>query len=253
MAIKYIKASDYTNILVNDEVKQITLNDERYYLIDDVFYPSVTYILQYFPKNKFFEDWLKNVGRNSDIILERAGEEGSALHDIIDRIIKGETVRLLDDSFNLKYPINVWNMAIRFLDFYKSSNMKVLKNEIVIFSKKYVYAGTVDLVCEINGERWIIDLKTSNSVHDSYFLQIAAYKNAWEEIYGEKIDKIGILWLKASTRTKIGFKQGEGWKLIEADDFERYFDMFLTVYKLYFYNNPNVKPSILNYPIELKI
>ena len=52
------------------ELKQINFLDRRVYQRSEgVYYPSVTSILQYMPKNKFFESWLKDVGHNSDIIM----------------------------------------------------------------------------------------------------------------------------------------------------------------------------------------
>jgi len=53
---------------IDDSSKRVTIMDNRYYTRHDKYYPSVTSILQYMPKNKFFETWLKDVGHNSDII-----------------------------------------------------------------------------------------------------------------------------------------------------------------------------------------
>ena len=50
----------YNRILeVSDDHKQITLPDSRYYRRNGEYYPSVTYVLQSYPKGKHFEDWLK--------------------------------------------------------------------------------------------------------------------------------------------------------------------------------------------------
>ena len=50
----------YNRILeISDDHKQITLPDSRFYRRNDHYYPSVTYVLRYYPKGKFFEDWLK--------------------------------------------------------------------------------------------------------------------------------------------------------------------------------------------------
>ena len=53
----------YNRILeVSDDAKQITLPDSRYYRRNGEYYPSITYVLGYYPKGKFFEDWLKKEG-----------------------------------------------------------------------------------------------------------------------------------------------------------------------------------------------
>ena len=48
--------------------KQVNVLDQRFYRRDSKFYPSITSILNFFPKNAFFHSWLKDVGHNSDII-----------------------------------------------------------------------------------------------------------------------------------------------------------------------------------------
>ena len=53
----------YDRILeISEDSKQITLPDSRYYRRNGEYYPSITYVLSYYPKGKFFEDWLKKVG-----------------------------------------------------------------------------------------------------------------------------------------------------------------------------------------------
>ncbi len=61
----------YNRILeVSDDAKQITLPDSRYYRRNGEYYPSITYVLGYYPKGKFFEDWLKKVGYSAEHIVQ---------------------------------------------------------------------------------------------------------------------------------------------------------------------------------------
>src|SRR3990167_5325607 len=48
---------------------------------------------------------------------------------------------------------------------------RYVKNDI------HKYAGTIDLILKINGEIWIIDIKTSNHIQSTYKLQLSAYKH----------------------------------------------------------------------------
>ena len=67
----------------------------------------------------------------------------------------------------------------------------------------------------MDGEVWLLDLKTSNSIHKSYDLQLASYAKALEECKGIKIERTGIIWLKAHTRSaskKKGVYQVKGGK-----------------------------------------
>ena len=46
-----------------EDNKQINVLDSRFYRRNGKYYPSVTSILNYFPKNHFFHSWLKDVGQ----------------------------------------------------------------------------------------------------------------------------------------------------------------------------------------------
>ena len=59
------------------------------------YYPSVTYVLSYYPKGKFFEDWLKKVGYASEYIVKKAGEEGTLVHEMIEDYLNGKELNFL--------------------------------------------------------------------------------------------------------------------------------------------------------------
>ena len=76
------------------ELRQITLHDSRYYQRSPgVFYPSVTTILGYFPKGQFFETWIKDMGHNADIVMRRAGEEGTQVHEAAEKFLNFPFIR----------------------------------------------------------------------------------------------------------------------------------------------------------------
>jgi hypothetical protein len=230
----------------NDDSKQITIGDQRFYQRKSkVFYPSVTYVLSYFPKGKFFEDWIKQVGFNSEIIVKKAGEEGTEAHDLIERFLQGEELVWITEQGKVNYNLIVWQMLLRFVDFWNTVKPKLIASEQHIFSDIHKFAGTIDLIVEIDGELWILDIKTSNSVHKSYDLQLAAYAQAWNETFDQKILKTGIIWLKSSSRKtdKSGKKiQGDGWALKVAENWEGNFDMFLKIYDIFKMENPLMVP-----------
>lgn len=239
------------------ELKQINFLDNRVYKrSDDKYYPSVTTILQYFPKDKFFETWVKDVGHNADLIMRRAGEEGSQVHQAVEELLKGNEINWMDDYGNARFNLTVWEMIIKFTDFYNLYKPEIIALEKFLFSDEFEYAGTVDLVCKIENKVWLIDLKTSNSLHKSYDLQVAAYVNAWREVIGTEIDNAGILWLKSAKRgasKQKGKIQGEGWELKEIENLQEEFESFKTVRKLYSLCNPNIEPIYKKYPTILKL
>jgi len=59
-------------IQYSEDSKQINILDQRFYKRNELYYPSVSPILNCFPKGKYYEDWLKSNGYNSEIIASKA-------------------------------------------------------------------------------------------------------------------------------------------------------------------------------------
>jgi hypothetical protein len=242
----------------NPDYQQITLPDQRYYKRgENLFYPSVTYILNYLPKNKFFESWLKDVGHNADVIMRKAGDEGTQVHNAAEALIAGNEISWFDENGNAKYNTEVWRMIIKFHNFWTTHKPEVIVSEYSIFSDKHKYAGTIDLVVRMNDKIWLLDIKTSNTLHRSHDLQLSTYACAWNETHDTPIDNTGIIWLKAATRgpDKQGKKiQGEGWQLKQPENhYTDDFNMFLNVYSLFKDDHPELKPDTEILPTKLKI
>jgi hypothetical protein len=208
------------------------------------------------PKNKFFESWLKDVGHNADLIMRRAGKQGTQVHEACEKLILGEEVSWMDDYGNAKYSQIVWEMILKFHDFWTTYKPELISAEEFVWSDKHKYAGTADIVCKINDEVWLLDIKTSNSIHKSFDLQLASYAKALEESKGVKIERTGIVWLKAHSRGPSKQKnviQGKGWKVLQIDEIDKNFDLFKMIYKLYSLENPTVEPIYNSYPTSLKL
>jgi hypothetical protein len=247
--------NSYGRILeISDDHKQITLPDSRYYRRNGEYYPSITYVLSYYPKGKYFEDWLKQVGYAADHIVKRAGEEGTQVHGMIEDYLNGKELSFLDNFDNPQYNPDVWQMFIKFVDWWETYNPTLIEPEVHLFSDKYKVAGTCDLVCEIDGELWIIDFKTSNHLQTTYDLQTAIYAQCFEECFGKKVDRTGILWLKSSKRGPAKGKiQGKGWEVYESSrSREENLSIFQTVKRLFDLENPNSTPIFTGFRTKAK-
>jgi hypothetical protein len=86
--------------------KRVNINDNRFYSRNDDYYPSVTSILQFLSKGKFFETWLKDVGHNADIIVKKAADEGTQVHDAIERYLLGEKIEWLNKDGYSNYSLD---------------------------------------------------------------------------------------------------------------------------------------------------
>ena len=254
MSKKNIKKS-YNRILeISDDAQQITLPDSRYYRRNGKYYPSVTYVLQYYPKGKFFENWLKQVGFASEHIVKKAAEEGTQVHELSELYLNGEELNFLSPYGKPQYDPDVWQMFLRFVEFWEEFKPTLIETEVHLFSDILEVAGTCDLIVEINGEIWLLDLKTSNNLQLTYELQTAVYGQCYEECFGKKIDRFGILWLKSSKRKAAkGKMQGKGWEIVESTrTFEDNIDIFKTVKRLFDLENPTHSPIFTEFRTSVK-
>src|SRR5690606_35838335 len=128
-----------------------------------------------------------------------------------------------------------------------------LSAETQLFSESLRLGGTTDLVLRINGETWMIDFKTSNGIYKTNELQLAIYKEMWDEKNTPKIDRYGVLWLNSQTRTEKEF-QGVGWQLKEFTSLHAHnVKLFHHTRALWDEENPNYKPRNLSYPNSFKL
>lgn len=237
-------------ININNSIQQITINDTRYYKKQDIFYPSVTFILSCYPKNAYFNNWMKrNSEEDINQIVTEASEAGNTVHGAIeDMLINKTQLHWIDESTGyVNYSMEEWLMILRFVEFYNTYKPKHILSEQHIFSNKHIFAGTIDLIVELNGEKWILDIKTSNAIHTVYELQLAAYQECWNELNpDDPIHKSGILWLKARTRkvsSDANKIQGRGWSLITSErSQEENFQIFQKVYDIFRIEQGELKP-----------
>lgn len=251
------KAAIVSRLRFDEELKQINFLDTRLYQrSQDIFYPSVTTILQYAPKDKHFERYLKRVGYNADYIVSQASSEGAQVHNAIDKLLQGEQLNWIKDNNEALYSEDIWKMICRFYNFWTRFNPDLIASEIFTYSDKYKYAGTLDLLVELDSKIWLLDNKTSNYVSSVYSMQLAAYKKAIEETQDIQIDNVGVLWLKSNKRkpsTLKGVYQGEGWEIIPVDNIDYHFELFMCAHKFYYDKNPDPKPLYRTYPTQLKL
>jgi hypothetical protein len=136
------------------------------------------------------EAWLEiNKLRPHDIRDEAAGR-GTAAHEYLARLANGMG-ELGAIAFGAE---TVFTEAIR--HWWEFRKPKVLASEMVLYSLRHGFAGTCDLVVELDRaptvgtEVALIDLKTrkANALPKAYtsdMLQLSAYKLAWDEMHPE--------------------------------------------------------------------
>ena len=251
-------------------IVQVTISDERWYLkqttndktglpeIKSV--PSSTWIASHYPKGIAYYKWLADKGWDeAEAIKSAAAGRGSKVHKAIEHIFEGKEVRI-DSKFvnpqteqEEELSLEEVDAILSFIEWYKQTKPKVICYEINVFSDKYNYAGTIDLVCEINGELWIIDFKTSQYIWPSHKIQVSSYGKVIET--GEhdiaaiakpdapyyKKPKLGIL--------QLGYRLNkQKFKFTELED---KFDLFLAAQKIWAEETSGESVNKKDYPIIL--
>ena len=97
---------------------------------------------------------------------------GSRVHSLAEAHLRGKVIHPLADE------APVIEGLYRFIDRYKPH--PVALEEMVAYEDEVglAYAGTFDLIADLEGKRWLLDIKTGSSLHDEIALQLAAYGHA---------------------------------------------------------------------------
>ena len=234
---------------------QITFTDARFYVDENgEYYPSVTTILEAYPKPYQLLQWMKEMGNKSDEVRDAAGKRGSTVHQITDDYDKGMQIDLLGESGQPRYSMEEWAMFEKYVDFATRFNPVWDFIEQQVICPELKLAGTIDRIGVIDGKKYLVDIKTSNGIYNSYWLQLAAYRQAVFVNMGIEVDGVAILWLNAKTRTngKKGDYQGMGWQLVSKDSSEDDWTLFQAVQKLWIAEHGNETPKSFSYQLTHK-
>lgn len=236
--------------VVSDDGKivQCTTFDERWYIKSDASgqtpYPSVTWITSFYPKGIGYAKWLANHGwDDSQSIMRDAGDRGYRVHSLITALLDK---KVLDINMSLPNPttgileritLEEYEAVMSFCDWFNQVQPKVLGNEVVIFNDEYGYAGTLDLLCEIAGEKWLLDFKTSQDIWPSHKLQLSGYKKCVD------VQRMAIL--------QVGYRKNKNrWKFTEVTD---QFDLFLATKQIWQAEAGKQQPLKKDYPVKLQL
>ncbi len=130
--------------------------------------------------------------------------------------------------------------------------------DIVVFSEQYGYAGTIDLIARVNGELYIIDFKTSQSVWPEYEMQVSAYRVAVENgenpipeknpngtETGKLVDVSGL----KTAILQIGYRRNKS--LYKWTEIEDAFPVFLHAKAIWQHESGSQQPRKVDLPIVL--
>lgn len=188
----------------------------RFYRVDDIELPSVTTILQVIAKPALVQ-WaaktertmvmecaaalyhdLKNtppmnetaylttldgrIGkqRANQKLLAKAGEIGTQVHAMAEWHFRKTLGQKVGPEPTLEPKAQWAFMALQ--DWAASVSFRPLLIEQTVYSLNHGYAGTMDLLAEVNGQPMLIDFKTGKAIYAESFLQNVAYQIALIEM-----------------------------------------------------------------------
>lgn len=246
---------------VEKNILQITLDEERWYERDGEFYPSITFILDKYPKDIGFQKYLVSLGswEQGRQVLQNAGERGGKVHAGIEQLLHNLplTIHDIPTGFAEPFTVEEWLHIESFKNWYMRYKPIVESVEqTVLYSEKGIsFGGTIDLICKIDkgmlkkkpepiGEyfNFIIDWKTSSNIYESYKCQVAAYSVA----QGEK-RLVGIVRLNTRHKDRYQFWMGD------LDDIKRYYQVFKDVYGIWKHEYPDIEPKRILVPEKISL
>ena len=192
---------------------------ERWYPVEGEWFPSVTTILKVLDKPGLAR-WSARVGLEAaraallargkpggvlpsewvDQIMEHwistgereaqaAAERGTRAHQMIQAVLQREKPSELSPELEpVLINLNVWR---------QSCGLQMKDTEVMVYSLKHRFAGTIDAVAERGSSNVLLDWKTSKRIYPQHLLQVAAYALAYTEMTGRQVDEAWIIRLGA--------------------------------------------------------
>ncbi len=142
---------------------ELTFEENRHiYRLGDAVIPSVTTLMKPLSETIY--------GTIDKEVLDKAARKGTAVHSAIETYSNFGIIDI--DAENKPY----FDGYLKFEDEHK---VNLCGSEIKLYHKELMYAGTADMIAEVDGQLTLIDFKTSYSVSDMLCgVQLEAYNRA---------------------------------------------------------------------------
>jgi len=161
----------------------------RIYDFNGMRMPSVTTILSKTKDQSFLTAWKNKVGHeNAERIKNNSSNRGTIMHKFLEKHIEGLGH---DDLTTIGKEAKI--MAQKIIDDGLCNVSEYYGSEVSLYYHG-LYAGSTGLVCMHDGMETIVDFKQANRPKkeewiEDYYLQIAAYAMAHDQVYGSNIQQ----------------------------------------------------------------
>jgi len=139
---------------------------------------------------------------------DAAAKRGTEVHRLGEQLVRGESVTV---------PAELERHVAHYVEFLDAFNPQPILVEAVVYNLEHGYAGSLDLVAEVGGERWLLDLKTNRSgVYPETAYQLAAYRYATHYLDAQGVEQPMV----EVDRCAVIHVNDKGWQVVpvQADD-----------------------------------
>lgn len=147
---------------------------------------------------------------------DKAARRGTRIHMVLEEAAHGDPTDC---------PQDLLPMAQQAVDLLDREDVRTVETEARGYNRGLWYAGTIDLIATIRGRTWLLDWKSSRSIHETHIMQIAAYAHMdtiltidGEEKPMPHIDRLGIIHISDESATLIdaGSPDGVAWDMFQG-------------------------------------
>lgn len=175
----------HVKILEPISLETVEFSGKRHYKTPVGVFPSVTTVTGW-QKQQHFVKWRKENPEESKRVCDR----GTNLHSLIESYLNNNEIELREQQTEHQ----LFRLMKSKID--KINNIHAL--ETPLWSKTVGLAGRADCIAEYKKELCVIDFKGSTRSKrkediENYFLQACAYSLMWQDLTGEKCNKLCII------------------------------------------------------------
>ena len=139
---------------------------------------------------------IEQARKNFHTVSRGAKTIGQLAHEWIEAHLRAR----LYATPELPLPVNEQTRkAIQAASAWIAEHFKPVSMEHRLYSREHEYAGTLDVVGEVDGQLAVVDWKTSKAIYDEMPLQAAAYAQAWSEMNDERVPDRWVIRLDKET------------------------------------------------------
>lgn len=110
-------------------------------------------------------------------VVDEAANIGTLAHECCEADILGKPMPEIPEDKREQ----VMQAFGQYLSWKNQTRLKIVASEVPLVSEVHQFGGTLDFVCEIDGQLCLGDFKTSGAVYPEMLIQLAAYRELWNE------------------------------------------------------------------------